>query len=679
MGKGKLGMKRKLYILILITLAFPVLLKSQTLPGEDSLFLQQLSASYVSEYKNTSMISGNSLSSISFDIESLDKFPKLFGQSDPIRFVQSLPGVQTASIFEPGINVLGCNNSQNEFSLAGAPFYPAPRFLGLFPLVNTDAFTQIKFKNYSTENFLGGSLSMDFVDSLATSLHAAASVGMISSQATAVIPVSSKLDVTVSARKSYLNLLYGSLMNYMESSISYDFWDLNASAKWQPDDKNSVDATLFYSRDNGVVDVWNVAIFGDWNQKLGVGRWTHKGRYVNQKHTIYASDTKKLFTMDQQSGNTKIDMFRKELGWKSELELPYEIVAKPLVSYYNILPQNAYMDTDFKAKQKPQSDQKALLASIEVERLFETGNFKFVPQITLNYYNELGFENNYFHFDPSVRVEYNMNEKGILALDFGRKHQFLTELTILPSAVPMQFWIANGHYRDPQVSYFTTLSHSVNLEHGKWSLTSQLYWKNVYNQLEFNGFYLTMALSEYSLEDYLLPTEGYNFGGSIMFSKNSGRLTGWISYAYGRALRKTDYIGYPTIFSASYERPHELNLVASYEIGRFILGGTLVWASGTPYTPIKNFYVFSDSILSEFADYNSGRLPSYFRVDLSATWNFKTKGRFRHGMNLSIYNATASKDVTGYCMQFDEEGNYYYGPVEWTIRVIPSLSYFIKL
>lgn len=640
---------------------------------------ERIDSTLVVGHRNTSMLKRHLPNGVAFDVNALDKYPHLFGQTDPVRFVQSLPGVQTSSIFDPGMNVLGSLNSQNEFSLAGAPFYPSPRFLGLFPMINTDAFSEIKFMSTSESNYLGGYLSWDLPDSLSQKTHVSASVGLVSAQAAVVVPAGKKAEITASVRKSYLNMLYSSLLQFSGSSVGYDFSDVNASVKWHPNAKNSFDATLYYSHDIAKADYIGSNIDALWDQKLASVRWRHDGAFRHE-HTFFASDASKTFLESSQSTNASIEMYRKELGWKSTMILPFDIKLKPSIICYGILPQNGTMSNDYKKYQNIQSGQTAILGSIGADRDFRIGDFSLVPKLVLSYYDELGFPNRYFHADPSLKLEYDFFRYGVLSLDLGRKHQYLTELSAMPSLVPIQFWMADGHFIDPQESVYAVLSHAADISGGMWSVKTQLYGKKLWNQAEYNGFYLSMAYSNYRLEDYILKTDGYNYGANVMVSKNSGALTGWVSYSYGKAVRRADAAGYSGVFPASYERPHEFNALATYSLGRFDFGGTFVFASGTPYTPIKELYFVSDMLLSQYGNFNSGRLKPYMRLDLSVTWNFKTRGRVSQGINLSVYNATASKNETGYCVMADKHtGEFYYGPTEWAVRVIPSISYFIKL
>lgn len=644
---------------------------------EDTLNLE---ASVLTVEKKTSMISVSRLSTVSFNTEAMNQFPKIFGSVDPVRFAQSLPGIQTNNIFDSGISIQGCNSSQNEYTICGAPYYPAPRLLGLMPTTNTDIFTEMKLKTNSQGNFIGGALVMDIPDSLATMVHATGSVGLISAQGSVNVPLSHNWNVFAGARKSYINLIYGSLLSKGLGDVSYDFADANLGAKWKPNQFNSVDISLFWGSDTPNISFSTFSGNYKITQALASARWKHKGA-IPQTHTVFVSNLDKFFNLGLEFADCSIKSYRTEVGWKGELGLPFEIKARPSFSYNQVLPQAPLVEgefTDIKSTKK--EPQKSIIGSIDVDRPFEINDFKIVPQVTLNYYRELNDTQGFFNVDPSVHFEYNMYQNGTLSLNLGRKHQYFTELTVMPSFVPVQFWIANNSTHKPQEAWFADLSHTINLDSEKWSITSKIYYKKMLNQLEFSGFFVTMGLSQYNLDDYLIPTYGDNFGANIMLSKNTGNLTGWISYSFGKAIRQTDKADFPKSFPASTERPHEFNAVVSWKIGSLEIGGTLVFASGTPFTPIKRIYFISDSILSEFDDFNSGRLAPYFRVDFSATWNFKRIKRMDHGINVSVYNATASKNEVGYCINLNyEDGTYYYGPYKMPLRVLPSISYFIKL
>jgi hypothetical protein len=117
----------------------------------------------------------------------------------------------------------------------------------------------------------------------------------------------------------------------------------------------------------------------------------------------------------------------------------------------------------------------------------------------------------------------------------------------------------------------------------------------------------------------------------------AARISGWLSYAWGKAERDA----YSRTYPMEYDRRHSLDLVGRYRFGpRFDLAATVRLASGFPYTPVVGLRVSaveddrgmlvpetdSEGNLVYAADLgpvenlNTGRLPAYARVDLRATY-----------------------------------------------------------
>ena len=117
----------------------------------------------------------------------------------------------------------------------------------------------------------------------------------------------------------------------------------------------------------------------------------------------------------------------------------------------------------------------------------------------------------------------------------------------------------------------------------------------------------------------------------------AARLTGWVSYAWGRAGRES----YGRRYAFEYDRPHAFNAVGRYRLtSRWDLAATVRLASGFPHTPALGLRVAaveddrgrlvpatdSSGDLQYTVDYggvenlNSGRLPHYARVDVRGTY-----------------------------------------------------------
>jgi len=129
----------------------------------------------------------------------------------------------------------------------------------------------------------------------------------------------------------------------------------------------------------------------------------------------------------------------------------------------------------------------------------------------------------------------------------------------------------------------------------------------------------------------------YGFDAYAAHTNAAAPLTGWVSYAWGRAERES----YGRRYAFEYDRRHAFNAVGRYRLtDRWDLAATARVASGFPYTSPTDLRVAAveddrgrlvpetDQIgnLVYTVDYgdvgnlNSGRLPIYARVDLRATY-----------------------------------------------------------
>jgi len=147
----------------------------------------------------------------------------------------------------------------------------------------------------------------------------------------------------------------------------------------------------------------------------------------------------------------------------------------------------------------------------------------------------------------------------------------------------------------------------------------------------------------------VVPTNGSTgraYGFDVMVSRTSGgRVSGWASYTWGRAIREAYGREYPF----DYDRRHAVTAVGALQLTpRWSIGTTARLASGFPYTPPRGVRVVgaadihdidldgnTDELvprrdaagllvyapdLGTVADLRSARLPLFARVDLRVTW-----------------------------------------------------------
>ena len=102
----------------------------------------------------------------------------------------------------------------------------------------------------------------------------------------------------------------------------------------------------------------------------------------------------------------------------------------------------------------------------------------------------------------------------------------------------------------------------------------------------------------------------------FLFGYTLPNYSGWISYSLSKSTISFDQILRGTPFPTQDDRRHQLNVINEYRIGKWILGSTIVYASGRPYTDLNK--VSSDPRDQLRPEERISRLPAYIRTDLAA-------------------------------------------------------------
>ena len=145
---------------------------------------------------------------------------------------------------------------------------------------------------------------------------------------------------------------------------------------------------------------------------------------------------------------------------------------------------------------------------------------------------------------------------------------------------------------------------------------------------------------------------GTSWGGEVLGTLSRGPWFGWLSYAYSHSTR-VDLPGeMARLFD--YDQPHNLNVAASYRIGRWQFGARFRLASGLPQTPVIDSLYDSDANLyyPVYGAVNSERAPMHhqldLRIDRTSHW-----GPVKVTQFLDVQNVYMNETVVGYYYGFD--------------------------
>lgn len=657
----------------------------------DSLYLD---AATLTEARKTA-VAIPSASGITMDLSGMRTLPQLLGSSDPLNFAHYLPSMSAQTELEAGLHVQGNDHSHNVVSSGGVPIYGVSHLLGIFSVFNPSHFSKMDYKTSARGiGRLGGSIDMPLPDTLVRRVGLDASAGLIAGQGTLSLPLGSRAFVKASARRSYMNLLYGRYMSMSSGSgldgtaIRYGFTDLNLTGLWTPSAKDKVWLDAYWGRDDvsGGYGLFDVDASTFWHNGMVALHWKHLDLEQSLYYTGFGLTLDAYWTGMTAVLESYLRTFGYNGSWRSG---GFSLSLRSAI--HEALPQNPTISGEYFDGDLTQAVERAWENTLEGGYSLDFGAFNLAAFLQGSaYLSPVGEW--MWGLDPTVQLKWNLYRGGLFTLRYGFSRQYLFQTGMTDVGLPCEFWFlagaavsgsggsASGVICGPQTSRGGSLSYLVDFGGGAYTFSAEAYYRRLFGQIEYSGSLLDFAAGNYSLEGALLHGDGRAFGLNLSLNKVSGALTGWISYAWGRSLRTFEGMAE---CPASHERIHELDAVLSWNVGRWSFGGTLVAASGTPYTAPEYLYLMGQRVVAWYGPHNGARLKPYFRGDVSVNYFFHrasdSRGGLENGINFSIYNVTCHQNYLYTRLWVNqEEETFLYGGVKLNIVFMPSISYFHK-
>ena len=605
------------------------------------------------------------------DVAELALMPSVLGNADPLHFVQMLPSMQTNSEIDAGIHIQGCDHQHNLIALDGVPVYGASHLMGIFSVFNPTHYRSMSYSTVASGvNRLGGVIDMHTRRSIPERVGVDASVGLVSAQGTVEAPLSQKSALILSGRGSLVDLLYGNYLRIDDISISYGFSDVNATWLWAPTRQDRISADFYYGYDKAKTDMTGAEIGIDlfWRNATAAVHWDHAAL----EQTLYYSGFRLDVDISEEGRNALMPSSISTVGYKggwSRGQLSLLLDA----AMHEVQPQSPEIHGTG-VEYEPEPLQRTFETTLTAEWSGSIGyDFDYSASLAGGWY--LSAEKKpYFGLSPQLTGTYRFEGGDKLRLNAGIHHQYLFQTGLSNLGLPIEFWLPAGKYSDPQWSAGTSISWDKSFADGL-ELNTELYYRYLANQLEYVGGLQDLLAGTYSLERSLQKGNGYAYGLNLLLRKTQGRLTGWAGLSAGRSMRTFDGGTWPS----NHERLVEFDMVAAYKVGSWDLGGTVVAAGGTPFTKVKEYYLLQQQVVSVMGPRNDSRLDPYFRVDLNARLHLRDHGRMQHGLNFSVYNATAHNQEIYRKVGADRENlTISFKRMYLGITILPSVGYFMK-
>lgn len=614
--------------------------------------------------------------SISINARYISDQPSLLGSNDPMAFIKTLPSALTTNELQPGLLVRGSGHGANTFEVDGGRVINPMHMLGLYSAFNPSFYKSFSFiPGYfpaTEQNATGGivkALSTITPDSV---FSGKINLGMVESNFGFQIPLRQNTSsLSIGFRKTYVNLLFPNILKLGKSTLNYGFTDINISYQMLLSDNDILKASLFMSNDNMSLDAdKNGDVEGSfgWKNLAASTIWMHN----RLTSTLAFSTFSNKFIIHE--------------GGQS-LNLPSSFLQATLIEEYQLKTLKFSTDLNFRhssgqkniSLDNPPGNQtsNALEWNISASNNFSLShNIDINAGIRLSFYNSGNF-NSLFPL-PRIRVNLRLPKYLTLHASYSRLARFDRLIEETTGGLPADFWTNASRNVRPEDVHAFEMGALGEIPYTGIIYTFDSYFKILRNSLEFDGAILELISPTFRPLDHIISGKGHAYGVSITASRQFGVLRGRLSYNFGRSRLRFDKYG-DSMFPASFDRPHDLSATISWDImPSLMVSANFTHATGTPYTAAKYGYIIGENLICEYFPHNSSRLPDYNRLDISAKWIFHSRGRIRHSLNLSIYNALASKNTLFIYSDYSIDKGIRNRKSEMK-TVIPSLTYSLEL
>jgi hypothetical protein len=657
-------------------------------------------------------VEGTQMGTVSLPIENIKKLPALFGEVDILKTLQLLPGVKSGGEGTSGFYVRGGGPDQNLVLLDEAVVYNSGHLLGFFSVFNSDAIKNTTLiKGGMPANFgsrLSSVLDIQMKDGNMKEFSAEGGVGIISSRLTLQGPIAKeKTSFIVSGRRTYIgDLLQSRLKGGSFEGSNYYFYDLNAKINHKFSDKDRLFFSGYFGNDvlafNQPKRDFKFSL--PYGNKTATLRWNHvfNNKLFSNLSLIY-NDYSFQFTGGQEDFNFKL--FSGIKDWNLKLDFDYYLGTKHNIkygfnyTYHTLTPNTASAqngDVEFNSLFKPKyaneigiyilddikvNDKFSINAGLRLPIFSQVGPY--TSKIDGKEYGTFEPAITYAGLEPRFSFRYKSSESSSIKGGVTFTNQFLHLVSNSGNTLPTDVWVPSTEIIKPQKGTQYALGLFKNFNNDDYETSVEVYYRDLKNQIDYSDDYVADFGKE--IEDEFVFGKGRAYGAEFFLKKSTGRLNGWVGYTWSRTERSFERIEGGRWYPATYDRPHDISVVANYKLSKkFEIGAVFVYGSGKWFTPINGFFFTEQKLNLFYGPRNSQKLDDYHRIDVSLNYTPKpdSKKKWKGSWNLSVYNVYNRKNP--FFINYDIETDFAQGTNEikgskiTLFPLIPSISYNFK-
>lgn len=656
------------------------------------------------------------------DIKTMKQIPLALGETDIMKVVLTLPGVQSVGEGTVGLNVRGGAANQNLILFNDAVVYNPSHLFGFFSTFNPDVLQNVELYKSGIPAEYGGRISS------VLDVHTREGNTKKFSGSGGISPITGRLSLEgpiikdrtsfiVGARSTYSGWLLRQLDSPELSNSTAAFHDVTANITHQIDDNNHLYLSAYTSKDRFTLNNDTAYSYSDRNASL---KWKHL--FSNKLYGVFTTGFSSYsYAID--SDENPVDAFTMDFNVRqAQVKMDFSffpnsrhtVNAGLSTIRYDLLP----------GRREPVGNESLIIADI-VDReqglesaLYLSENFEVNRKLSLY----LGLRYSLYHFlgpaevyqyasdlprqpanitdtlqyrsakaaasyhgaEPRASLRYMVSQNASVKISYNRMRQYIQMLSNTVAINPTDIWKLSDNYIRPQLGDQFSLGFYQYLKGDTYETSVETYYKTIESLTDYkNGAEL---LLNHHLETEVIEARGKAYGLELMIKKINGKLNGWASYTWSRSLIQAEgdfadeVVNEGAWYPANYDKPHAANFIGNYKFNRrFNFSLNVIYSTGRPITlPVAKYEVDGTPRI-HYSDRNQYRIPDYFRTDVSiniegnhkvrklahSSWTFAVYNLLGRANPYSVYFVSENGEINGYKLSI-------------FARPIPTITYNFK-
>jgi len=665
-------------------------------------------------------------------IREIESLPTFLGEVDVVKSLQTLPGVSTVGEGASGFNVRGGRTDQNLILQDGAIMFNASHVLGFFSSFNPDATESFTLYKGNMPSQFGGRVSsvldVRMKEGNNERIKVKGGVGLVASRLVVDGPLNEgKTRFMVAGRNSYSDWVLSQAKNIDVVNSSARFHDANVKLTHRFSDKNKLALSYYRSGDffrfaddfgfSWDTDILNLSFAQSINDKI-----------VSNTNVIYGNYGSTLFDPSgvdaaEVENGMKYFQFRQNFSYqpneKNAFNLGVDAVryngkdetSVPTTPESGIIPElvNKEMGNEIGLYINDQITVTSKLAlsiglryslfqnigPYDVFQYAESSNRTLETITDTVSHNSGDLIKQYAGLEPRIGLRYKINETSSIKASVNRTRQYVHTLSNSTAATPTDILQLSNTYFEPLISNNASFGYFKNFADAKFETSLEVYYRDMDNLLDYKDF-VDLLLNNH-LETDVLSGKGRAYGLELFIKKTTGNLTGWLSYTLSRTEVQIagdtpeQTINNGEWYPASFDRTHNLAFVSTVVLrGNSSFNWNLTYSTGRPISAIVSNYRIGSTSVPHFSERNQFRIPDYFRLDLSFTFdrdilkaqirNRLKDRRYTGTLTIGVYNILARKNAFSVFFKRPDDFGVLPRPHRLTVlgAAFPTITYNFK-